>query len=120
MKFSLDATPAHQISAYEPGRISIGDQAYSTSLVVTADRVSAWEVRHADELAPEHFRQLESLGPELVILGTGHRQVFPRPETYRALLEAGIGVEVMGTAAAVRTFNLLLSDGRRVVGAFIV
>jgi len=54
-----------------------------------------------------------------VLLGTGSRQRFPRPALYVALTRARIGVEVMDTAAACRTYNILTAEGRRVVAAVL-
>jgi uncharacterized protein len=65
------------------------------------------------------FAALLNLSPELVLLGTGTRQRFPHPRLTRALTEARIGIEVMNTAAACRTYNILMSEGRRVVAAFL-
>ncbi|KAF1713488.1 hypothetical protein CSC71_07340 [Pseudoxanthomonas sangjuensis] len=71
--------------------------------------------RPADDLAP-----LLALNPELVLLGTGERQVFPPAAAMAACLTRGIGIEVMANPAAARTFNVLASEGRRVVAGFLL
>jgi len=58
--------------------------------------------------------------PELVLLGTGERQVFPSGRVLAAFAGCGIGFEVMDNGAACRTFNLLLQEGRDVVLALIL
>jgi uncharacterized protein len=63
---------------------------------------------------------LAELRPEVVILGTGVKLRFPPPSLTRALVEANIGLEVMDTGAACRTYNILMGDGRRVVAALLM
>ncbi|MBU3735478.1 MAG: hypothetical protein FGM62_00730, partial [Methylobacterium sp.] len=67
-----------------------------------------------------HFEYLAGLAPELVLLGTGLRHCFAHPRLSRALSEAGIGLECMDTAAACRTYNILMSEGRHVAAALII
>jgi uncharacterized protein len=55
-----------------------------------------------------------------VLLGTGATFIFPEPALLAPLRKAGIGVEVMDTAAACRTYNILLGEERNVVAALIV
>ena len=71
-------------------------------------------------LEPAHLQPLLALSPELVVLGTGGRQVFPPPAVLAACLTRGIGLEVMANAAAARTYNVLAGEGRRVVAGFIL
>ena len=73
-----------------------------------------------DQLAPEHFAELAEQAPEIVILGTGARQQFPAPALLRPLLERGIGVEVMDTGAACRTYNIVVAEGRQVIAALLM
>ena len=60
------------------------------------------------------------LGPEILVLGTGERQVFPEPQVIVALAARGIGLEVMDNGAACRTYNILLAEGRKVALALIM
>ena len=82
--------------------------------------VQAWPARTRTELAPRHFEQALALKPEVVIFGSGQRLAFLSPSLYRSLIERGVGVETMDTAAACRTFNVLVNEGRHVVGAFLL
>jgi uncharacterized protein len=93
---------------------------HTGSIVVAPDAaVQAWTAASFDSLSDSDFAALLNLSPELVLLGTGTRQRFPHPRLTRALTEARIGIEVMNTAAACRTYNILMSEGRRVVAAFL-
>jgi len=57
--------------------------------------------------------------PEVLLVGTGARLQFLPREVVAPLLAVGIGVEVMDTQAAARTYNILMAEGRRVVAALI-
>ncbi len=81
--------------------------------------VAPWPVGDFAELAAEHFAALAELGPELVIFGSGRRLRFPSPAWLRPLIERRIGFETMDTAAACRTYNVLLAEGRSVVAALL-
>jgi len=79
-----------------------------------------WTVSQVSDLKNEDFVRFASLGVEVVILGTGDTLVFPHPAIMQPLMNKGIGVEVMDTAAACRTYNILLSDGRQVAAGLIL
>jgi len=116
-----DCRSEYLIRAFEEGVITIGEQQYRHSLIVSPDRIpEQWRPACAGELLREDFEPLLALQPEIVLVGTGTRLEFPSPSLTVTLLQAGIGVEVMGTAAACRTFNILLSEERRVVAALLL
>lgn len=109
------------IRAYEPGRITIGERQLHNSLILTDDElIEDWRPRLAGELQREDFEPVLKLQPEILLLGTGSRLDFPSPAVTAHLLQCGIGVEVMDTAAACRTFNILLSEQRRVAAALLL
>lgn len=121
LKLHADPPSAlNTVTAYGPGFIEVNKERHASSLVLAPDRLAPWPVTEFEALAPEHFDALLALSPELVILGTGARQRFPQPQLARALLAAGIGVEAMDSAAACRTYNILMAEGRRVVAAVLV
>jgi uncharacterized protein len=109
------------IRAYELGRITVGDQQYAHSLILSPGRaITAWRPRHTDDLSPADFAVVVALQPDIMLLGTGGRLKFPATPVTVDLLQAGIGVEVMDTAAACRTYNILLAEQRRVVAALLI
>jgi uncharacterized protein len=121
MKLHRETISANAIRRYEPGAITVGETTYRTSLVVDAeDLLEEWEVRSMRELETGHIERLAELDPEIVLLGTGERQRFPPARVLASIYERGIGVEIMDTYAACRTFNILAGEGRRVVAALIV
>jgi uncharacterized protein len=79
-----------------------------------------WPVPALAALAPEHVALLAGLGAEIVLLGTGQRLAFPPPALLAPLAAARIGVEVMDSNAACRTYNILMAEGRRVAAAIIL
>lgn len=109
------------IRAYEPGRIRINQELYSSSLIVSPRVLhTSWPPAHPDDLLREHIRALLELEPEVVLLGTGARLQFPAPEIIQDLIASAIGYEVMDTAAACRTYNVLMSERRHVVAGLIL
>ena len=116
-----DCRSEYLIRAYEEGQVTIGQQQYRRSLIVSAQAPPAqWRPRSAGELLREDFEPVLALQPEILLLGTGQRLDFPSPSLTVAVLQAGVGVEVMDTAAACRTYNILLSEERRVVAALLL
>jgi uncharacterized protein len=81
--------------------------------------VAPWPVDRFEVLTPAHFADLLALAPELVIFGSGAKIRFVRPALLKPLIERRIGVETMDTAAACRTYNVLLAEGRSVVAALL-
>ena len=112
---------ANLIRTYAVGRIIVNQDSYTRSLVVLPGQVVAdWPPQAFEELALVHLAALVTLRPELVILGTGRRQRFPRAELLAPVVEAGLGWEVMDTGAACRTYNILMSEGRNVAAALLM
>ena len=81
--------------------------------------VQPWDASDFASLGPDHFARLAALAPELVVFGSGPRLRFPAPALLRPLIDARIGIETMDTAAACRTYNVLLAEGRSVVAALL-
>lgn len=79
-----------------------------------------WPPQAWDELAPEHFEMLAAHRPEVVLFGSGARLRHPSPRLYAGLLRRGIGVEVMDTGSACRTYNFLMTDRRKVLAALLM
>jgi len=91
------------------------------SFVISLERLDlAWSPPHLEGLRAEHLEALLSEAPEVVLLGTGQRLRFPAPEVSAPLVRAGVGMEVMDSGAACRTYNILASEGRRVVAAVLM
>jgi uncharacterized protein len=122
MKFQPDSAEGINIvTRHEPGRIWVGGESFAASVLVPwAGAVQPWQPSQVGELAPSHFEQILALEPALVIFGSGLRLQLIKPALYRALIERGIGLESMDTAAACRTYNVLAYEGRMVVAALLL
>lgn len=108
-------------TGYGEGYVAVNGTRHTTSLVVAGDRmVTDWPARSLEEIGSDHLAAIAELKPEIVLLGTGATFRFPEPTLLLPLQKAGIGVEVMDTPAACRTYNILLGEGRGVVAALIL
>jgi uncharacterized protein len=107
-------------TGYGGGYVMVNRQRHQQSLVVLRDRLlTDWRPTGFDDLDVGDFALLAELKPEIVLLGTGQRLRFPRPELTRALIEARIGLEVMDIQAACRTYNFLAAEERKVAAALL-
>ncbi len=121
MKFTRDQISNVTIRRVESGAIMVGDQLLSNNFALTSDEVFGdWQASVIEDLTENDFELLIASKPELILLGTGSKPVFPPRELVFSLARKGIGLETMDTAAACRTFNILIGEGRRVAAVFIV
>ncbi len=103
------------------GYVRVGETDYRENLLVTPERlIGTWATGGFDALSESDFDALAALRPEVAIFGSGAALRFPHPRLTRALADAGIGLEVMDTPAACRTYNILAAEGRRVAAAILV
>lgn len=121
MKFHLQTPASNVVTGTGPGWVRVGQTEYRENLVLLPDAVIAgWAPNGFAALTEADFAALAAHAPEMVLLGTGLRQIFPHPRLLAPLSEGRIGVEVMDTRAACRTFNILVAEDRRVAAALIV
>jgi uncharacterized protein len=107
-------------SGYGLGYVAVNGARHERSLVVLPDRILGWEPARFEDLNQAAFAVLAALPLEILIVGTGPRLRFPHPSLTRDIHAAGIGLEVMDTHAACRTYNILLSEDRRVGAALLI
>jgi uncharacterized protein len=121
MKFHLQAPTSNVVTGSGPGWVRIGTDEYRDNVVVTVDGVErGFAPGGFDSLDADDFAALLRTSPEIVLLGTGATQRFPRPAVVAPLMNANVGLEVMDTRAACRTYNILVAEGRSVTAALIV
>jgi len=112
---------ANTITGYGDGYVEINKILYANAVLLSSDgAISNWSAQSFDSLEASHFSQMVDLKPELVLIGTGSRQRFPKPELLKALVQAKIGFEIMNSQAACRTYNILVGEGRQVLLALIM
>jgi uncharacterized protein len=100
--------------------IRIANRICSGPLIVSASKLlTDWPVSSPRDLTSQHLDQILEFEPELVLIGTGKRQIFLPPEMLMVFYRQSVGIETMNTQAACRTFNVLVSEGRNVVAALM-
>jgi uncharacterized protein len=111
----------YQFTGYGDDHVLINDQRLDFGLVVSPTLLDREIFRGLmfEALEASHFEWLRMQQSEIVLLGTGPRLRFPHPSLIRPLIEAGIGLEVMDTGAVCRTYNLLASEGRKVLAVIL-
>ncbi|HYP67090.1 MAG TPA: Mth938-like domain-containing protein [Thiobacillaceae bacterium] len=109
------------ITGYGDRYVEINHRRHTTSLVITPQALylEDWAGLGFEELNEDHFARLAQLKPEMVLLGTGAKLRFPHPRLSRALAEARIGLDVMDSRAACRTYNILMAEGRNVLALIL-
>ncbi len=122
MRFTEDSTSGiNLIRAYGNGELRVNEHVYRGGVILSAATVIAdANVQNLDDLLALGLSRALALEPELVLLGTGARQIFPAPSFGAEFLRAGIGFEVMDTSAACRTFNVLVGEQRRVAAILLL
>jgi len=120
VKFHLSRSEGNVVTGCGPGWVRVGADEYRASLILTPEAIVTPWAEAFEALAVEHFERVRELEPAIVLLGTGARQRFPHPRLYQALLADRIGVEVMDSSAAARTYNIIAAEGRRVAAALIL
>jgi len=122
LKFPPDRPEGvNTITRHDPSSIWVGQLRFGHSLLVPwQGSVQPWAPERIDQLRAAHFEQVLTLRPELVVFGSGIRHCFIAPALVRCLIEQGIGVEMMDTAAACRTYNILAGEGRCVLAALLL
>ena len=91
------------------------------SLIVLPEHlIEEWPVVSVSQLEAQHFENLLSHAPEIIILGTGTKHQFPNQSLLTQFIKLGIGMEIMDTQAGCRTYNILVEEGRRVAAAILI
>ncbi len=119
LELDLNSNNTYQIQRFDLESVTINDKVYLNNIIIMPDYLNEWAVDSFDGLDVTHFEQLRAVNPEVVLLGTGNNIRFPSNELLIPLINAGIGVEVMDTAAAIRTYMVLSAEGRKVAAALL-
>jgi uncharacterized protein len=120
MQLTRDSSALNLIRAWEPGRLHIGERWLTGNVIVGREQiVENWTVASHDALSLADLEPALALAPTIVLLGTGHARGLPDTALMAALAQRSVGLEIMTTAAACRTFNVLLQEQRQVVAALL-
>jgi uncharacterized protein len=118
MQLTRDNSANHFIRAWEPGRLRVADRWISGNVLIGNDRiVEGWTAIEPHRLTLAELEPALALQPTIIVLGTGTEQLLPDVELMAEVAARAVGLEIMSTPAACRTFNVLLQEQRRVVAA---
>lgn len=112
---------AYQIHAFQPGMIRVNEKTLRKSIIITPQQlIEDWPPQTIQELSFQSLAPIIPLHPDILLIGTGTTLVLLPIELYGELINQGIGVEIMDTSAACRTYNALSADNRNVAAALII
>jgi uncharacterized protein len=118
MQLTRDSNAVNFIRAWEAGRVRVAERWVAGNVVVGPDSIiEGWTTVEPHLLTIEHLEPALALEPTIIVLGTGTERLLPDVELMAAVAQRAVGLEIMSTPAACRTFNVLLGEQRRVVAA---
>jgi uncharacterized protein len=121
VKLELDPRSGNLIHSFANGEVRVGGATFRDPVIVSIERIiTDWSPPPVEKLSLADLQPALELEPEVILLGTGAAQRQPAIVLTTAVLHLGVGIEVMSTAAACRTFNVLASEYRRVAAALFI
>ncbi|MAZ39377.1 MAG: hypothetical protein CMF49_04590 [Legionellales bacterium] len=109
------------IDAYDTHHIIIDEQKYQSTLLILSDKIYPnWSNKAFLTVAPNEYTLIVQENPQVFIIGTGEKQIFPSIQLIEFFNKQHIGLECMNTGSACRTFNILATEGRNVAGLFFI
>ncbi len=122
MKFAEDHNNSrYKITGYDSEGVAINGLIHKQSFILSPmELVNDWQPQDLASLKVEHFDAFYKMKPEVIIIGTGAKQIFPNHEILKYLVQNRIGYEIMDTQAACRTFNIIMAEGRTVVAGMFI
>lgn len=121
MDINLEIPRGHLfIRSISDAGIRVNDDYFNSPFILNGEQlIPEWDVDSMDDIGEETLQIIFDMQPELVLIGCGETQVFLPPAIQALFFRRNIGFEVMITDAACRTFNVLVSEGRKVVAALL-
>jgi len=121
MQLDLEKGSGLLIRSFSAGKLHVNDQVIDHDVMLTADEIiSEWSPAALEYLSIADFALALEQSPEVILFGTGMTQRFPNTQLITEIVRQNIGFEVMDTAAACRTFNVLAAEQRRVVATLLL
>jgi uncharacterized protein len=126
MAGGIEIRPAHfpgraPIDAYGNGGFRFAEMSHRGSLLCLPSGIHGWNATDPKNLTVDLFEKVFAQAAEIefLLVGTGEGMLLLPKELRAAFREAGVSVDSMSTGAAVRTYNIMLSEDRAVAAAFI-
>ena len=121
MRFTLEERATNSVHKVGPDGITVGDELIEKSVILTPDEIFRdWPVTSVATITERDFAPAIEAQCDVIVFGTGERPIFPPRSVVFAFARMGIGFEAMDTIAACRTFNILVSEGRRAAAALML
>ena len=121
MRFTLEEHATNSVYKVGPEGITVGTELITDSVILTPDQIFRnWPVKSVATITEQDFAPAIEAECDVIVFGTGDRPVFPPRAVVFAFARMGIGFEAMDTVAACRTFNILVSEGRRAAAGLIL
>lgn len=120
MQLDLEKNSGIFIRSFSAGELRVNDEVITYPVILTPEEIVDWSPPSIDALSITDFGPALAVAPELILFGTGSSHTFPPTTLITDIMRDGVGFETMATSAACRTFNVLASEGRRVVAALLV
>jgi len=109
------------IDGYPPGGFRVAGTLYQGPMLIWPEGEVPWSLSRIEDLAVADLDPVRRIDPpvEVLLIGCGPRMALLPSALRRQIREAGIGMDAMDTGAACRTYNVLISEGRRAAAALI-
>lgn len=123
MKIELDSenSAANKIISYSDDSFTLKNKLIKSNIVISKDKlIENWSIDSYKNLAMQHMDSIISWQPEIILLGTGNESGFQNFELLSYITSKQIGLEIMNTGAACRSYNLLIDEGRNVVACLFL
>ncbi|MBY0379382.1 MAG: hypothetical protein K2P99_03160 [Burkholderiales bacterium] len=114
MEMNLHYVTDNQFTKYSDHSVTVNNQDFNSSIVVTNSKISPISINKIEELKSATMLELIQFSPDLILFGTGDKIVYPNSDVVKLLQKHAIGFEVMSIQALCRTYNFLVSEGRRI------
>jgi uncharacterized protein len=123
MKIELDSenSTSNKIISYSDDSFTLKDKVIKSNLLISKDHlIENWSVESYQYLALQQMDQIIAWQPEVILIGTGKESGIQNLELLSYVTSKNIGLEIMNTGAACRSYNLLIDEGRNVAACLFL
>ena len=106
-----DTSGAYIINSYQPGTVVINKSNYHSSVIVSREKlITNWRPTSIQVIDEQDIEEILKLNPDVILLGTGATLEFPDSKKLAPAYKKNLGVEIMDSSAACRTFRVLTAE----------
>lgn len=121
MKIHIDDSNTYKIISYSDKSFQLQDKTVESNLILYKNKIiENWLNGNHKNLTIQHLNEVVSWMPDIIILGTGKKLIFPEQKIIHQINKHNIGFEVMDTGAACRSYNLLANERKNVAACLIL